>query len=185
MPFSFRHLVLERALAVLELETTGVDARNDRIVEVGVVKLALDAEAIRYRRLVHPGIPIPGSSIAIHGDHRRGRRRAAAVPDDRAPAGPVAGGRRPGGFNVRRFDLPFLAAEFSRAEVEFRLGDRAVLDAQQNLHQHEPRDLAAAMRFYCGRVRGAAHGALADAEVAAAILDAQVARSADLPPTVA
>ena len=185
MPFSFRHLVLERALAVLDLETTGVDARNDRIVEVGVLKLAPDAGPIYYRRLVHPGIPIPGAAVAIHGitdedvaEKPRFRTIAPRLARLLADADLA-------GFNVRRFDLPFLAAEFARAGVEFRLGDRAVLDAQQIFHRHEPRDLAAAMRFYCGREHGAAHGALADAEATAAILDAQVARYADLPATVA
>ena len=89
------------------------------------------------------------------------------------------------GFNIRRFDLPFLAAEFARAGVEFPIGDRAVLDAQRIYHEREPRDLAAAMRFFCGREHADAHGALADAEATAAILDAQLARYADLPRTVA
>ena len=185
MPFSLRHLMLRRALAVVDLETTGVDARHDRIVEVGVLRLAPDAEPIRYRRLVHPGIPIPQGAVAIHGitdrdvaERPRFRaiaRRLARLLDDADLAG----------FNVRRFDLPFLAAEFARAGVEFTISNRAVLDAQQIFHRQEPRDLAAALRFYCGREHDAAHGALADAEATAAILDAQVARYADLPATVA
>ena len=89
------------------------------------------------------------------------------------------------GFNIRRFDLPFLVAEFARAGIAFASGGRAVLDAQQLFHRQEPRDLAAALRFYCGREHDSAHGALADAEATAAILDAQVARYADLPATVA
>jgi hypothetical protein len=60
-----------------------------------------------------------------------------------------------------------------------------VLDAQQIYHRREPRDLSAAVLSYCGREHADARGALADAEATAAVLDAQVARYADLPPTVA
>ncbi|MBA3413629.1 MAG: 3'-5' exonuclease, partial [Chloroflexia bacterium] len=67
MPFAFCHLVLGRPLAVVDLETTGVDARRDRIIEVGILKVAPDHGPIRYRRLVNPGIPIPPAAHAIHG----------------------------------------------------------------------------------------------------------------------
>ena len=60
-----------------------------------------------------------------------------------------------------------------------------MLDAQRIYHEREPRDLAAAVRFYCGREHTDAHGALADAEATASILDAQVGHYADLPRTVA
>ena len=185
MSFAFRHLVLERPLAVVDLETTGVDPRHDRIVEVGVLKVAPDCGPFRYRRLVHPGIPIPPAAQAVHGI---ADEDVAEKPRFRAIAPRLArllADADLAGFNIRRFDLPFLAAEFARAGVEFPIGDRAVLDAQRIYHEREPRDLAAAMRFFCGREHADAHGALADAEATAAILDAQLARYADLPRTVA
>ena len=185
MPIAFRHLVLERPLAVVDLETTGVDPRNDRIVEVGVLKVAPDCGPFRYRRLVNPGIPIPPAAQAVHGI---ADEDVAEKPRFRAIAPRLArllADADLAGFNIRRFDLPFLAAEFARAGVEFPIGDRAVLDAQRIYHEREPRDLAAAMRFFCGREHADAHGALADAEATAAILDAQLARYADLPRTVA
>jgi len=89
------------------------------------------------------------------------------------------------GFNIRRFDLPILVAEFARAEIAFSLTGRSVLDVQRIYHGREPRDLAAAVQFYCGRQHVDAHGALADAEATATILDAQVERYADLRQTVA
>jgi len=185
MPFTLRHLELERDLAVLDLETTGVDPGADRIVEVGVLKLAPGAEAIRFRRLVHPGMPIPAAATAIHGitdedvaERPRFRRIAPGLIR-------LLEGADLAGFNLRRFDLPLLAAEFRRAGVAFPLGGRSVLDAQQIYHRFEPRDLAAATRFYLGREHAGAHGALADAEATAAILDAQVGRYGDLPGTVA
>ena len=180
---SFRNLRLERPLAVIDLETTGVDPRADRIIEVAVLRLAPDVGPIRYRRLIHPGRPIPEAAIAVHGitdEDVAEKKRFRAIAQR---LGGLLADADFAGFNLRRFDLPFLAAEFARAGVEFELGGRAVLDAQQIFHRREPRDLAAAVRFYCGRDHEGAHGAMADVEAAAAVLDAQVGRYADLPVT--
>src|SRR5262249_47001369 len=51
-------------------------------------------------------------------------------------------------------------------------------------HRREPRDLTAALRFYCSQQLGQAHQARADVLACAAILDAQLARYPDLPRTV-
>ncbi len=172
MPFAFRHLMLLRPLAVVDLETTGIDTRTDRIVEIGVLKLAPDSGPIRYRRLINPGIA--DEDVAGRPRFRAIAPRLARLLADADLAG----------FNIRRFDLPLLAAEFARAGVAFPTADRAVLDSQRIFHDREPRDLAAALRLYCGREHAGAHGALADAEAAAAILDAQLGRYDDLPRTV-
>ena len=160
--------------------------RNDRIVEVGVLKVAPDAGPIRYRRLVNPGIPIPPAARAVHGI---ADEDVAEKPRFRAIAPRLArllADADLAGFNIRRFDLPFLAAEFARAGIAFAIGrSRACWTPSGSTIEREPRDLAAALRFYCGREHADAHGALADAEATAAILDAQVARYADLPRTVA
>lgn len=185
MSFAFRHLVLERPLAVLDLETTGVDFQNDRIVEVGLLKLAPNADPIRYRRRVNPGIPIPPAASAVHGisdadvadkPHFRAiAPRLAQLLDDADLAG----------YNIRRFDLPFLIAEFARVSIEFTISGRSVIDVLRIYHEREPRDLTAALRFFCDRDHAGAHSALADAAATAAILDAQLGRYEDLPRSVA
>lgn len=64
------------------------------------------------------------------------------------------------------------------------MSGRRVIDACRIFHQREPRDLTAALKFYCGLQHEGAHGAEADVLAATAILDAQVARYADLPRTI-
>lgn len=184
MDFAFRNLMLGRPLAALDLETTGINPRNDRIVAIGVLKVVPDAAPIRFRSLIHPGVPIPPAARAVHGI---GDEDIAEMPRFSAIAPRLARlleGADLAGFNIRRFDLPFLVAEFARAGIAFATGDRAVLDAQRIYHAREPRDLAAAVRFFCGREHADAHDALADAAAAAAILDAQLGRYEDLPRTV-
>lgn len=54
---------------VLDTETTGLDARKARLVQIGAVRLnggSLDS-AQRFESLVHPGCVIPKTAVAVHG----------------------------------------------------------------------------------------------------------------------
>jgi DNA polymerase-3 subunit epsilon/CBS domain-containing protein len=54
---------------VLDTETTGIDARTARIVQIGAVRISgtkLLAQP-RYERLINPGQPIPEATVAVHG----------------------------------------------------------------------------------------------------------------------
>jgi DNA polymerase-3 subunit epsilon len=184
MPSPFLFLVLDRPLAVLDLETTGTNPQSDRIVEVAVLTYFPDSKPVRFHRLINPGVPIPEEASAVHGitdEDVADRRQFEAIAErlaDRLKGCDLAG------FNLRRFDLPVLLAEFARAGVKFTVAGRAVIDVMQIYHAREPRDLAAALRFYCGRAHPGAHGAKADAEATAAVLDAQVGCYEDHPVTV-
>ena len=52
---------------VFDLETTGLSAVRDRIVEIGAVRIELDGTMSRYETLVNPGVPIPWRVSRIHG----------------------------------------------------------------------------------------------------------------------
>ena len=60
-------LSLTRPLIFFDLETTGLDTDNDRIVEIGLVKLMPDGERIKMVERMDPGIDIPDGAAAIHG----------------------------------------------------------------------------------------------------------------------
>ncbi|MEX0693039.1 MAG: 3'-5' exonuclease, partial [Rhodospirillales bacterium] len=53
---------------VLDTETTGLDTLNDRIIEIGAVRIRngvqLDETIAAF---IAPGIPVPPKSTAIHG----------------------------------------------------------------------------------------------------------------------
>ena len=88
------------------------------------------------------------------------------------------------GFNLKRFDLKVLIAEFNRVGRPFTFNGRKILDPLQIFHDRERRDLSAALRFYCGREHQGAHGATADVRATLEILDAMVERYPDLPRSV-
>ncbi|AGA26823.1 DNA polymerase III epsilon subunit-like 3'-5' exonuclease [Singulisphaera acidiphila DSM 18658] len=179
-----KNIRLERPLAVIDLETTGIDTKIDRIIEISVLKLAPGGDVDHRTRRVNPGVPIPPEATAIHG-----------ITDDDVAEMPSFRGIAPSltkfldgcdlaGFNVLNYDLKLLVAEYNRVGLGFSVAGRKVIDTCRIYHQREPRDLTAAFRFYCGLDHEGAHGAAADVLATAAILDAQVARYRDLPRTV-
>lgn len=172
---------LDRPLVFFDLETTGLDLRRDRIVELALIKLTPQGDVLERVRRFDPEMPISPEATAVHGisdEDVRGEepfcRRArdlARILEDADLAG----------FNIRRFDLPLLVTEFRRCGVPFSLEGRRVIDVQNIFHRQEPRDLSAAARFYLGREHEEAHTALGDIRTSAAVLAAQLERYETLP----
>jgi DNA polymerase III subunit epsilon len=176
----FRNLKLRRPLAVFDLETTGVDTKMDRIVEISILTVRPGRPADQHTCRVNPGVPIPPGATAVHGitDTDVARKpRFEDVADDLLAR---FDGCDLCGYNLKRFDLQLLYNEFRRAGRACSLDGRAVIDPQEIFHTYEPRDLTAAVRFYLGQEHAGAHTAAADVLATAAILDAMLARYTDL-----
>jgi DNA polymerase-3 subunit epsilon len=145
----FKNLVLEKPLAIVDLETTGTDPQSDRIVEIGILKVRPDGRRSRRILRLNPGVPIPPSATEVHGitdeDVADGPRFADVAADLLA----FLEGCDLCGFNLKRFDLRMLHAEFIRVGKPLSLQGRAVVDALEIFFAYEKRDLTAAVRFYC------------------------------------
>ena len=180
-PRRVRGLFLSRPLAVFDLETTGVSPAVDRIIEITIIRLALDgSETVLHMRL-NPDVPIPPDATAVH---RITDEDVAGEPTFAAVAAEIYAfleGCDLAGFNVIRFDLPMLEAEFERAGVEFSREGRAVVDAMTIFHEREPRNLAGAARFYLEREMPEVHTSESDARATLDVLSAQLQRYPDLP----
>lgn len=179
-----RTLELERPLVVFDLETTGVDPETDRIVEISACRLDPDGGRTWLDHRVNPGIPIPPEAAAIHGISDEDVADAPRFDDLADEIEAFFEGADLGGFNVARFDLPALDAEFRRVGRDVGLTGRQVVDVMTIFHRKERRDLGAAVRLYLGREHDGAHAARADVEATVGILEAQVRRYDDLPGTV-
>jgi len=172
---------LERPLIFMDLETTGLRIGVDRIIELAIIRLAPNGDVMERVRRFNPEMPIPAESTAVHGITDAD---VAHEPPFPARARSLADLLEPcdlAGFNIRRFDLPLLLAEFRRSGVPFDVGSRRVVDVQMIFHREEPRDLGAAVRFYLGRELEDAHSALADIRATAAVLAAQLERYPHVP----
>jgi DNA polymerase-3 subunit epsilon len=181
----FKHLVLHKPLAILDLETTGTDPQTDRIVEIGILKVLPGGRQERRNHRVNPGIPIPPEATAIHGIADADVANEPQFTQLAAHLRAFLEGCDLCGFNLKRFDLRVLYAEFNRASLPLSLEGRAILDPMEIFHAREPRDLAAAVRFYCGHEHENVHAAFADVLATAEVLDAMIGLYNDLPRTVA
>lgn len=177
-------VALERPVAFLDIESTGLSIAQDRIVELAVLIVHPDGSTVERVRRFNPEMPIPKGASDVHGitdeevrDEAPFRQRARALAALLDPCDLA-------GFNIRRFDLPMLAAEFRRVGVPFDMTARRLLDAQLIFHREEPRDLAAAVRFYLGEEMVDAHSALADIRASADVFWAQLRRYKHLPPNL-
>lgn len=175
---------LERPIAFIDIESTGLSVSQDRIVELAALIVAPNGDVTERVRRFNPEVPIPKGASDVHGitdadvqDEAPFRNRARALAELLDPCD-VAG------FNIRRFDLPLLLAEFRRSGVEFDPKARQIVDIQMIFHREEPRNLAAAARFYLGSDFEDAHSALADIRASADVFWAQLERYGHVPRTI-
>lgn len=178
---ALKNLVLERPLVCFDLETTGTDVRDDRIVQIALVRVAGDGSRVTLASLVNPERPIPPGASAIHGIRDEDVRDAPRFAALRPRVEELLAGADLLGFNMLSFDLPLLQRELRAAGGELDLTGRRLIDAMRIFHLKEPRHLSAAVRFYCGREMEGAHDALADTVATLDVFDAQLARYDDLP----
>jgi len=177
-------LHLERPLAIFDLETTGTDVGKDRIVEIAIVKIMPDGQVNTWpadrgaenRFLINPTIPIAPEATMVHG-----------ISDEMVKTAPTFEEIAPrlfkfmfdcdlGGYNSNRFDIPLLAEEFLRTDIDFSIEGRNLIDVQVIFHLMEPRTLKAAYKFYCSKNLDGAHEALPDAMATYEILEAMIDR---------
>lgn len=174
---------LPRPLVFFDIEATGTDPINDRIVEISVVRVEPAPGGIGAPRTwrINPGVRIPAEASEIHGivndDLVEAPSFEAIAPDLLA----LLDDADFAGFAVGRFDVRILAAEFARIGTALELASRRVVDSQVIFHQREPRNLSAALRFYCDKELVDAHGAEADTLASLEVFAGQLSRYGDLP----
>jgi len=182
--FPFINLVLNRPIVFFDIESTGLNIGSDRIVELALLKVDTSGEKMAKTYRVNPEMPIPPEVTQIHGITDAD---VADAPTFKMIAGEVAAIIRDcdlGGYNSDKFDIPMLAEEFARVDYDIDLKETRFVDVQAIFFMKEPRNLAAAYRFYCNKDLINAHSALADIEATWEILQAQLEKYADLGRTV-
>lgn len=173
-------LRLTRPLAFFDLETTGTQVADDRIVEISIIKLMPNGDEEVYTRLVNPGRPIPAEAAAIHGITDAKVADAPFFKDIAAEVIAFIGDSDLSGYNCLKFDVPLLMEEFLRNGFDLDMRKRKVVDVQNIFHKMEQRTLVAAYRFYCNGDLTDAHSAEADTRATKEVLLAQIERYDEL-----
>jgi DNA polymerase-3 subunit epsilon len=163
-------------LAVIDLETTGVNIVTDRIIEIAIVKIKPGGVREVKRRLINPEMIIPEQAIAVHGITNEMVKDAPTFKQLSNEIFQFIKGCDLSGYNSNRFDIPMLAESFLRADLPWEIADIKLLDVQKIFHQMEPRTLSAAYKFYCHKELDGAHSAEVDASATWEILQSQIVR---------
>ena len=137
-------LNIQKPLVIFDLETTGLDMVNDRVIQLSYIKVYPDGKETRGDMLINPGKHIPevveqltGIKDADVADKPTFKQVAAKLNEEFT-------GCDFAGFNSNFFDIPMLAEEFLRAGIDFDFSKCRLIDACTIFKKMERRNLAAA-----------------------------------------
>jgi DNA polymerase-3 subunit epsilon len=167
-------LNIQRPLAFFDLETTGINVSNDRIVEIAILKVLPNGKEMSYKKRINPTIPIAPEATAVHGISNEDVKDEPTFADLAMEINLFLMDCDLAGYNSDRFDIPMLMEEFLRAKVRFDLEERRLIDVQTIFHLMEQRTLSAAYKFYCKKKLVDAHSAMADVSATYEILQSQL-----------
>ena len=173
---------LDRDIVFFDLETTGKKVYSDRIVEISAAKITRDGSMEVRTKRINPEMPIPPSATAIHGIRDEDVKNEPTFKALSSSLYKFFDNCDLGGYNAVRFDIPLLMEEFKRAGITtFSTLGKRIIDPQIIFHKMEPRDLSAALKFYCGRELEAAHSAEADILTTIDVFVGQLKKSPQIP----
>ena len=175
-------LNLTRPLAFFDLETTGLNIAQDRIVEISILKIFPPSGGEKESKtlLINPTIPIPAEVTRIHGISDQDVLDAPTFKQCAPVLAKFLEDCDLAGYNCNHYDIPLLMEEFLRAGVDFDTKDRKFVDVQGIFHKKEERTLSAAYKFYCSKELKNAHSAEADIKATLEVLESQLDRYPDL-----
>lgn len=178
-------LQLKRPLAVFDLEATGLDVTNDRIVEIAILKVNVDGSTAEYVKRVNPQYPISEEASNVHGLYAKDLENEKTFPELADEIADFIGDADLAGYNSNKFDIPLLAEELLRAGNDFDISSKKFVDVQNIFHKMEQRTLVAAYSFYCNKELTNAHQAMADVTATWEVLQAQLKKYDNLDGDVA
>lgn len=173
-------LKLERPLAFIDLETTGLSVGSDRIVEIGILKINPDGSQSSREHRVNPEMTISAESTSIHGISNEDVKDEPTFAELAPSLYKFLFDCDLAGYNSNKFDVPMLVEEFFRVGIDFDFQSRKLVDVQNVFHKMEQRTLKAAYQFYCEKDLVDAHNAMADITATYEILEAQLGKYENL-----
>ena len=170
------NLNLANPIVFFDLETTGVNIAKDRIVEISVLKIFPNGKEEQKTIRVNPEMHIPEEASKVHGIYDEDVKDCPTFKGIAKELARYIEGCDLGGYNSNRFDIPLLAEEFLRVEVDFDMSKRKFVDVQTIFHKMEQRTPSATYHFHCGNSLEDAHTAAADTQATYEVLKAQLDR---------
>jgi len=175
---------IERPIVFFDVETTGLELANDRIIEIQMIKVYPNGEQVGYYTRLNPeGRPIaPGA----YEKHKIKEEDLFECPTFKDVAQTIYNFIKEcdlGGYNCKRFDIPMLIEEFLRAGIPISIKEFKIVDVYKILMKAEPRTLSATYKRFFGKELEQAHSAESDIKATIEILD-ELKNQFDIPDTV-
>jgi DNA polymerase-3 subunit epsilon len=167
-------LNLKKPIAFFDIEATGLNVTRDRIVEISVLKILTNGTRELRTWLVNPDYPICDEASKIHGYSNDDLTDKSTFKQVAKEISRFFTNCDLAGYNSLKFDIPMLVEEFLRADVDFEVKNRKLVDVQNIFMKMEQRTLKAASLFYLDKELVNAHAAEADTIATFEILEAQL-----------
>ena len=174
------NLKISKPLCFFDLETTGINVSSDRIVEISVLKIYPNGNKESRTWLVNPGIKIPQEAINVHGISNEMVVNEPNFSEIAHEVKSMINNCDLAGYNSDKFDIPLLAEELLRADIDFDIDNIHTIDVQNIFHKMEQRTLAAAYKYYCGKILDNAHSSKVDTLATYEVLESQLKKYSEL-----
>ncbi len=171
IPASLNHIPLEKAeFSVVDVETTGLSARNNRVIEIGIVKIKNLKITDRYQTLINPGCKIPAFITQFTGIDDNDVYAKPYFSEVISEIENFIGDSVVSGHNLN-FDKSFLEHEFLRSGTEpLANTDLCTLKLARKLYPMLRSKSLSAVTKHLRLKNPSAHRAAGDADVTARIL---------------
>jgi len=172
----------DKTIVWLDLETTGVDISNDKIVQVAAIRVSPNGKIAKRTWMVNPGIPIPPEATAIHGITDEMVKDEPTFDRIASTVSTAISDHVVAGYNIDRFDLPLLRREMYDAGVRFHKDqDTVTLDVMKLVGKMFSRKLGAMYERYLGEELVGGHDAYEDAKATMLLLGAMIKQEDSIP----
>jgi DNA polymerase-3 subunit epsilon len=163
-------MLITRPIIFFDLETTGVEILDARIIQIACIKLNMDGSKEEKEILLNPTIPIPSESTKIHNITDEDVKNAPTFKQIWKALYKFFDGCDIAGYNSDMFDIPVLIEEFGRAGIIFPNWELNYVDVLKNERRVNPNTLTSVYERWTGKKLEGAHDALNDVRATFEIL---------------
>ncbi|MBS0635091.1 MAG: DUF3820 family protein [Verrucomicrobia bacterium] len=159
-------LLKTHTFVCIDCEGTGLDPKNDRIIEVAAVKFTLSENLDQFESLVDPCIEIPQASIAIHNITQEMVQGKPTIDQILTPLLELIGPHPIIGHSID-YDIEILAHHAARCNIPCTIRDNPKFDTLRlaRLYGESPSNSLQTLRKHFNIAEEGAHRAMSDVVV--------------------
>jgi DNA polymerase-3 subunit epsilon len=165
---------IDKPIVFFDIETTGIDIKNDRIIEICAIKYRPDRTKLTLHKYFNPGRESQPMALEAHGLTTEFLSKYSSFEESAEELFDFFKDSDLGGYNCISFDIPLLYEEFARCGKYLSLQGLSIIDSYNLLNKFETRKLNDIYKRYFGQDIDGAHGAEADIEATIKVFEKQI-----------